>query len=124
MRVDEDLRDALADVLEDAVARVLIAERVIALVAVHGPDLKWGSVRLIHDVVAGSPVFVSRSKAHTFHEPCQAHLNIPGHGAGDEELLVGVDGDALDRLLVCAEKVHLALLTQVPHGDLKRWRAS
>ena len=66
MRVDEDLRDALADVLKDAVARVLVAERVIALVAVHGPDLKWESVRLIHDVLAGSLVFVSRSRAHNF----------------------------------------------------------
>ena len=58
VRVDEDLRDALADVLKDAVARVLVAERVIALVAVHGPDLKWESVRLIHDVLV-SYVFES-----------------------------------------------------------------
>ena len=121
MRVDEDLRDALADVLEDAVARVLVAERVIALVAVHGPDLKWDQ-----DMSHSRCSHVSSSsrvqKRITFHKPCQAHLNIAGHGAGDEELLVGVDGDALDRLLVGAEKVHLALLTQVPHGDLKRRR--
>ena len=41
MRVDEDLGDALADVLKDAVPRVFVAKRVIALVAVHRPDLQW-----------------------------------------------------------------------------------
>ena len=40
MRVDEDLRDALADVLEDAVTRVLAGERVVAPVATQRPDLQ------------------------------------------------------------------------------------
>ena len=47
------------------------------------------------------------------------YLNVTGYGAGDEELFVGVDGDAFDRLLVRAEKVNLPLLAQVPHGNLQ-----
>ena len=48
------------------------------------------------------------------------YLYVAGYGAGDEKLFVGVDGDAFDRLLVRSEKVYLTLLTQVPHGNLKR----
>ena len=48
------------------------------------------------------------------------YLYVAGYGAGDEKLFVGIDGDALDRLLVRSEKVYLTLLTQVPHGNLKK----
>jgi hypothetical protein len=54
LRVDKDLRDALANVLEDAVARVLVDKRVVALVAVHRPDLegekkKWDESKELKD---------------------------------------------------------------------------
>ena len=85
LRVDKDLGDALADVLEDAVAGVFLGEGVEGLVGVHRPD-----------------------------------LDVPGHGAGDEELLVGVEREALDGVLVGLEEVHLALGAEVPDRDLVR----
>ena len=49
----------------------------------------------------------------------QLYLYVTRYGAGDEKLLVGVDGDALDGLLVRAEKMDLPALTEVPHGNLQ-----
>ena len=49
----------------------------------------------------------------------QLYLYVARYGAGDEKLLVGVDGDALDGLLVRAEKMDLLALAEVPHSNLQ-----